>query len=63
MAMRGAEGPAKIRRPVYMVPRANGPALTQPTFDWKAQNKYNELNNFRTEARNIFIMNSYSIEE
>ena len=27
--------------------------MKQPTFNWEADNKYNELNTFRLEANNI----------
>ena len=49
MAVREAEGPAISRRPMHAVPRASEPAMRQPTFDWKAQKKYYELNSFNTE--------------
>ena len=39
MALRETGEPAKNRRPVYAVPRGSGPALRQPTFDWKVQDK------------------------
>ena len=44
-------------------PRASGPELRQPPFDWKEQDKYNELNNFKINVRNIFMINSYNIVE
>ena len=59
MAVREAEDPTKSRRPVHEVPRTNGSALRKPTFNWKAQDKYNKLHNFKTEVREKFMMNSY----
>ena len=48
---------------MQVVLRATGPALRQPTFKSKVHDKYNELNNFKTEVRNIFLMNNHNIEE
>ena len=62
MAVREVEGPIESR-PVHVVPRKRWPALRQPTFDWKAQNKYKHLNNFKIEVRNIFMVRSYNKEE
>ena len=31
----------------------NGPILTQPTFNWRAGDKYDELQNFQVEASNM----------
>ena len=45
------------------LPRMSGIALKQPTFDWKAQDKYNELHSFGIEVINIFQMNSSNIHE
>ena len=47
MAVRETEGPTKSRRAMQAVPRAGGPKIRQLTFNWKAQDKYNELNNFK----------------
>ena len=63
MAVSKAESPSKSGRPVQMMLRKNGPALQQLTFDWKAQDKHNELNIFKIKVRNTFITNSYNIEE
>ena len=60
MAVREAEDPAKSRRPAHAVSRAIGPALRKPIFDWEAQNKYDQLNNFKIQVRNIFMMTSYN---
>ena len=46
-----------------MIPRASMPGLRKSTFNWKVQDRYNELNNFKTKARNIFMINSYTIYE
>ena len=63
MGVREAEGPTESRIPVHILPRANGLAMREPTIDRKAQDKYNELINFTTEVRNIFMTNSYNIQE
>ena len=63
MTVRGAEGPTESRRPAHMVPRTTGQVLTQPIFDWKAQDNYNKLSNFKIEVRNIFMAKFYIIEE
>ena len=41
------------------MPTSSGPAQRQPTFDWKAKDKYQELVNFETEVKNIFMTNNY----
>ena len=56
MAVREAEAPAKHGRPLHIVPRGSGLALRQPPFHWKAQDKYNELNNFKINVRNTSLM-------
>ena len=60
---RDAKGPAENRRAVQTAPRANGPTLRQQTFNWKVQDKFNELNHFKIELNIIFLINSYNIEE
>ena len=50
-----ARGPAKSRRPVHAMPRASRPALRKLTFNYKGQDKYSELNNFKFTVRNIFM--------
>ena len=61
MAMRKAEGLTDNQRPTCTAPRASVPALSQPRFDWKAQDEYNEVNVFKIEVRNIFMLNIYNI--
>ena len=63
MAVLEAEGPAKSRRAGWKVPGARGPTMRQLNFDWNVQDKCNELNNFKIEVRNIFLMNTYSTKE
>ena len=53
MATAGAEGAQNVG------PRLGGPIMKQPTFNWKAKDKYNELKNVRQEVNNIF--KSYSM--
>ena len=40
-------------------PRLNRPIMKQTTFNWEAEDKYKELQNFRLEVNNIF--KSYSM--
>ena len=40
-----------------------GPVLKQPTLDWKAPENLNELHNFEIKVRNIFLWNSYNVQE
>ena len=37
--------------------------LRQLTFNWKLQEKYNELNTLKIEVRNTFLMKNYNTEE
>ena len=34
-------------------PKLGGSAIKQPTFNWEAEDKYNELNTFKLEVNNI----------
>ena len=34
-------------------PKVGSPTMKQPTFNWNAQDKYNELKTFRLEVNNI----------
>ena len=34
-------------------PRLGGPMMKEPTFNWEAEDKYNELKNFRLEVNHI----------
>ena len=61
MVVREAETLAGNARPIQKVPRMGGPALKQPTFDWKIPDKYHELCNFKIEIKNIFLTNNYNI--
>ena len=63
MVVRETEGPTKSRRTVQVMTRASWQTLRQLIFNWKIQDRYNELNNCKIEVRNIFLMNSYSIKE
>ena len=58
MAVGEAEVSAKSRRPAHAVLRASGPALKKLTFEWKAQDKYNELCSIKITIRNTFLMNN-----
>ena len=39
------------------------PSMKQPTFDWKAKDKYNELLNFEMVVKNIFMTKGYGISD
>ena len=41
-----AESQVNTARSVQEMPRASSPGLKQPIFDWKAKDKYEELQNF-----------------
>ena len=45
-----------IQNPKYV-----DPMMKQPTFNWKAQDKYSELKNVRLEVNNVF--KSYSMSQ
>ena len=45
---------ARAERTQNVEPRLGRPMMKQPTFNWEAENKYNELKNFRLEVNNIF---------
>ena len=53
VAIREAEKTVNNARPVHAAPRSGSPAQKQPTFDWKVQDKYQELCNFEIEVKNI----------
>ena len=36
-----------VRNVAAIGPKASGPQLKQPMFNWSAQNKYDELKNFK----------------
>ena len=40
IAVREAGNPVNSAKPVHTKPRSDCPALRQPTFDWKAADKY-----------------------
>ena len=43
MAVKEAENPVTAARSVQVMLGTSGPLLRQPTFDWKASDKYQEL--------------------
>ena len=61
MAMTEAEGLSKSRRASHLVERASRPTMRQPTFDWKAQDKFNELNNFKIKGRHKYSLRNIII--
>ena len=63
MAVREAEIPANTTRPALAMPKTGGPVLKQPTFDWKAIDKYIELCNFEIEVKTSFLTATTSTAE
>ena len=57
--MTEAEGGAAVTTSTST--RICGPPCSQTTFNWKAQEKYNELLNFEMEVKNIFMTKSYTL--
>ena len=63
MAVREAKDTYESRRAMQAVPKVSGQTLRQTTINWKSQDKFNKLKNFKIKVRNILMMNSYNIEE
>ena len=63
MAIRGVENTVNNARPMHTMPRLIGPVLKQPTFAWKATDKYKELCNFELDVKNTFITNNYNTNQ
>ena len=42
-----------MARPENAVIKMNGPILKQPMFNWRAEDKYEELQNFELEVSNM----------
>ena len=55
--------PANTKWPVQAMPQTSGPVLKQPMFSWKFPDVCLELWNFKIEVKNIFLINSYNIQE
>ena len=49
-----AMAPAGAERTQNVGPRLGRQMMKQPTFNWEAEDKYNELKNFRLEVNNTF---------
>ena len=47
---------------MHVMPRSDGPVLTQLKFGWRVD-KYQELSNFKVEEKNIFMTNIYNTQE
>ena len=58
MSIREADNPVNSVRLIHTASRSSGPAARQPTFDWKATDKYQKLCNFEIKVKNIFITNT-----
>ena len=63
MVVREADNSFNNTRPIYAIPRSGGPVLSQPMFDWKVADKYQESYNFEIEAKNIFMIHNYNTQE
>ena len=63
VAVREADNPVSIAKPIHTMPSSGVHALRQPTFDCEAVNKYWELCSFETEVKKIFISNNYNTLE
>ena len=61
MVVREADNLVNNAKPIQAMPRSSSPVLRQPTFDWKASNKYQELCSFEIETKNIFVVNNYNV--
>ena len=45
---------SRVERTQNVGPRLGRPVMKEPTFNWKAEDMYNELKNFRLDINNIF---------
>ena len=54
---------ARAERTWNAGPRLDKPMMKQLTFNWEAEDKYNELKNFRLEVNNTFKLYSTSHAE
>ena len=64
VAVAGAENSAKHERTQNAGPKIDRAVMKQHTFNWKAEDKYKELTNFRLEVNNIFkSYNALQIEK
>ena len=61
MVVRGRES-VNVARSLQIMPKRGGLALKQPTFNWKAENKYHELWNFKIEVKVFLMTNSCNIQ-
>ena len=48
---------------IHAVPKSVGLILQQPTFNWKATHKYQEISNFEIEVKSIFMTNNHNIQD
>ena len=58
MAVRKVDTCVNNARPIHTVPISGDPILCQPTFDWKATDKDQEIFNFEVKVKNIFMTNN-----
>ena len=54
MVVARAENSTRHERTQNAGPRIGRPMMKQPTFNWKAKDKYNELKNFSLEVNYVF---------
>ena len=63
IAVREVDHPFNNARPKHKTPRSGGPALGQPTFNWKTIDKYHEVYNFEIKVKNIPMTDNYNMKE
>ena len=54
MAVVGGETPQDMKEHIMWGPKLMDPKMKQPTFNWKPEDKYKALINFRLEVNNVF---------
>ena len=58
IAVREADNPVTNARQIHTTPKSSSPALREPTFDWKATNKCQDLRIFEIGVKNTFVTNN-----
>ena len=61
LAVREADNPVNGVRPIHTIPRLDSLVWRQPTFDWKAADKYQELFSFKIVVNNFVMTNNYDM--
>ena len=63
LTVRETQIPDNSIRPAPAIPTTGSPVLNLPMFSWKSPDKYIKLCNFESEAKRIFLTNSYNIQD